>query len=79
MLRPANAQRAFYPTARYAMPKLWGVDMNAYAVNVYEPGAFEGWYATVTATDGIRGVGYGPSERQAISNAWREYWRKAAA
>lgn len=51
--------------------------MRAYAVQVYEPGAFNGWYATVTATGGLRGTGYGRSEREAITNAWRDYWRKA--
>lgn len=50
--------------------------MRAYAVNVYEPGAFNGWYATVTAQDGLRGTGYGHTEREAVTNAWREFWRK---
>ena len=53
--------------------------MTAYSVNCYEPGAFTGWYATVTASPGgLRGTGYGRSEREAITNAWRDYWRKAA-
>lgn len=51
--------------------------MTAYSVNVYEPGAFTGWYATITAQNGLRGTGYGRDEREAITNAWREYWRKA--
>lgn len=53
--------------------------MRAYAVQVYEPGAFNGWYATVTATGGLRGTGYGSTEREAIRRAWSDYWRKAGA
>lgn len=53
--------------------------MNTYSVRVYPPGAFNGWYATVTAKDRLPGVGYGRNEREAVTNAWREYWRKLKA
>lgn len=52
----------------------------AYAVDTYPPGAFNGWYATVTrTTDGLRGTGYGRTEREAVRTAWNAYWRKADA
>ncbi len=51
--------------------------MNAYSVRCISPGAFNGFRAEVDGPGGVRGIGYGHTERAAIANAWRAYWRKA--
>jgi len=53
--------------------------MTTYIVKTRQPGAFNGWYATVDRAGGaIQGTGYGATERDAIRRAWSDYWRKSA-